>query len=187
MTGETAPTRVHVPPRRTVLILGATSAIARGVASEFAHRDYDLLLAGRELEELEMLASDLRIRHRVNVAARPFDALAFETHRPFFEECQAASGGTLTGVVLCFGYLGEQTTAQTDFGEARRVLDTNLVAAVSILNVTANDLEARRSGFLCALSSVAGDRGRQSVLGFWRLIMLLVRAIPERIFKRMRL
>jgi len=30
------------------------------------------------------------------------------------------------------------------------------------LNVAANDFEARRSGFLCALSSVAGDRGRQS-------------------------
>jgi hypothetical protein len=69
----------------------------------------------------------------------------------------------------------------------RRILDTNLVAAVSFFNVAAQDSEAKRSGFLCALSSVAGDRGRQSVLGFWRLIMLLVRAIPERIFKRMRL
>ena len=148
--------------RKTVLILGATSAIARAVASELARRGFDLLLAGRDVSELETMAGDLRIRYGGNVAARPFDALAFETHKPFFEDCLAASAGTLQGVVLCFGYLGDQASAQTDFRQARKILDTNLVAAVSILNVIANDFEAKRRGFLCALSSVAGDRGRQS-------------------------
>ena len=248
------------PRRKTVLILGATSAIARAVASEFARRGFELLLAGRDIEELETLARDLRIRHGVGVAVRPFDALDFATHRPFFEACRDASAGTLAGVVLCFGYLGDQISAQADFREARRILDTNLVAAVSIFNAAADDFEARREGFLCALSSVAGDRGRQSnyiygaakagltvylqglrnrlfragvrvitikpgfvdtamtfgrpgmflvaspdaagrrivkaimgrsdvayVPGFWRFLMLAVRSIPERVFKRMRL
>ena len=247
-------------PRETVLILGATSAIARAVASELARRGFDLLLAGRDAAELETLAGDLQVRYGGNAAARAFDALALETHKPFFEDCQAASSGTLHGVVLCFGYLGDQATAQADLVETRRILDTNLMAAVSIFNVIANDFEARRRGFLCALSSVAGDRGRQSnyiygsakaglsvylqglrnrlfhsgvrvvtikpgfvdtamtfgrpgmflvaspeaagrrivkaiiggddvayVPGFWRVLMLLIRAIPERIFKRMRL
>jgi decaprenylphospho-beta-D-erythro-pentofuranosid-2-ulose 2-reductase len=46
--------------------------------------------------------------------------------------------------------------------EARRVIDTNYTSAVSVLNLAADYLEQRRGGFICGLSSVAGDRGRQS-------------------------
>lgn len=245
---------------QTVLILGAGSAIARAVAGEFAGRGYDLLLAGRDPEELEALSADLRLRHGVQAQGQAFDALSFDTHEAFLEQCRRAAKDTLFGTVLCFGYLGDQTLAQNDFREARRILDTNLLGAVSILSLLANHLESKREGFLCALASVAGDRGRQSnyvygtakaglavflqglrnrlfasgvrvitikpgfvdtqmtygrpglflvaspqaagkrivqailrgadesyVPGFWRPVMLLIRSIPERIFKRMRL
>jgi short-subunit dehydrogenase len=42
------------------------------------------------------------------------------------------------------------------------MLDSNFTAAVSVLNLAADYFAARRGGFLCVLSSVAGDRGRQS-------------------------
>ena len=50
------------PQRGTVLILGAGSAIARAVAAEFGRRGYDLLLAGRDSEDLESLAASGRNR-----------------------------------------------------------------------------------------------------------------------------
>jgi short-subunit dehydrogenase len=244
----------------TVLILGATSAIARAVAAEFARRGFDLLLAGRDREELGRLGVDLRLRYGVQADARSFDALALDTHEVFVSDCRGASGEALAGAVLCFGYLGDQAVAQRDPSEARRILDTNLTGAVSVLSLLANHFESKREGFLCALSSVAGDRGRQSnyvygaakagltvflqglrnrlsaagvrvitikpgfvdtpmtfgkpklflvaspekaakeiakavlqgkdvsyVPGFWRPVMFLVRSIPERIFKRMKL
>ena len=246
--------------RSTVLVLGAASAIARAVAGEFARRGFDLLLAGRDREELDKVAVDLALRYGVRAQGLVFDALAFDSHAAFVEACREASRDSLAGAVLCFGYLGEQSAAQKDSAEARRVLDTNLVGAVSILSLLANHFEARRAGFLCALSSVAGDRGRQSnyvygaakagltvflqglrnrlfasgvtvttikpgfvdtamtwgrpgmflvaspqaaarsvvkavlkgddeayVPGFWRPVMLLIRLIPERLFKRMKL
>jgi decaprenylphospho-beta-D-erythro-pentofuranosid-2-ulose 2-reductase len=249
-----------VPPRPTVLILGAASAIARAVAGEFARQGFDLLLAGRDREELDKVAADLSLRYGVKAQGRAFDALAFDSHRAFVEACRETSRDSLGGAVLCFGYLGEQSAAQKDPGEARRVLDTNLVGAVSILSLLANHFEEKRGGFLCALSSVAGDRGRQSnyvygaakagltvflqglrnrlfssgvsvttikpgfvdtqmtwgrpglflvaspqaaakrivaavlkgedqayVPRFWRPVMLLIRLIPEKIFKRLRL
>lgn len=151
-----------VSPRRTVLVLGATSAIARAVAAEFARRGFDLLLAGRDLEEISLLAADLRVRFGVGAEGRRFDALDFESHRAAVEDYRRSCGDSLAGVVLCFGYLGDQTLAQTDPDEARRILDTNLSGAVSILSFLADHFEARREGFLCALSSVSGDRGRQS-------------------------
>ncbi len=244
----------------TVLVLGAVSTIARAVADEFARRGYDLLLAGRDAEELERLAADLRVRHEIRARALAFDALDFQAHRAFVEGCREASEDSLSGAVLCFGYLGDQSLAQADPAEAKRILDTNLVGAVSILGLLANHFEEKRGGFLCALSSVAGDRGRQSnyvygsakagltvflqglrnrlsrsgvrvitikpgfvdtamtfgrpgmflvaspqaaarrivkaalegkdqsyVPGFWRPIMLVIRLIPEKVFKRLRL
>jgi decaprenylphospho-beta-D-erythro-pentofuranosid-2-ulose 2-reductase len=260
MTNDTGGPGSHAPPRQTVLILGATSAIARAVAGEFARRGYDLLLAGRDGEELEAVAADLRLRYGVKTQGLIFDALAFDTHGAFVEDSRKASGDSLAGAVLCFGYLGDQSVAQKDPREAKRILDTNLLGAVSILSALANDFEEKRKGFLCALSSVAGERGRQSnyvygaakagltvflqglrnrlfasgvgvitikpgfvdtqmtygrpgmflvaspekvaraitkavlqgrdeiyVPGFWRPVLFLIRSIPERIFKRMRL
>jgi len=61
-----------------------------------------------------------------------------------------------------FGYLGEQAVAQSDFSEAQKIIDTNYTGAVSILNIVADDFEQRKSGAIIGISSVAGDRGRQS-------------------------
>jgi short-subunit dehydrogenase len=146
----------------TVLVLGGTSAIARSVASEFAARRFDVILAGREIAELETIAADLRLRHSVAAVPRKFDALAFESHPAFVEECRTACGNKLVGAVVCFGYLGDQAEGERNFEETRRIFDTNLLGAVSILNPIARHLEEKREGFVAAISSVAGDRGRRS-------------------------
>jgi decaprenylphospho-beta-D-erythro-pentofuranosid-2-ulose 2-reductase len=151
-------------PRRTVLILGATSAIARAVAAELAREGAALILVGRDLEELERSAADLRLRHGVEAAAERFDALDFDSHEGFFQSCLRrvdADPGEF-GVVLCHGYLPDQRQAASDPSVARRTIVTNYTSAGAIRNLAADYLEQRRGGFICGLSSVAGDRGRQS-------------------------
>ncbi len=145
-----------------VLVLGATSAIGRAVAQEFAAAGHDLILAGRDPQETARSAADLRVRHGVKVVVREFDAEAFDSHARFFEFCVNEVSGGLQGVVLCHGYMAEQADAQRDFELARRMIDVNYTSAVSILNLAANYFEQRRGGFIAAVSSVAGDRGRQS-------------------------
>jgi len=144
-----------------VLVLGPTSAIARATAGELAAAGHDLYLAGRDAEEIARLAADLHIRHGVRVAHGYFDALDPASHRAFMDgvlhEC-----GTLAGVLLAFGDLGDARTSRTDPEQALRVIATNFSGAVSILTLCANHLEERSGGFIIALSSVAGDRGRQS-------------------------
>jgi short-subunit dehydrogenase len=132
------------------------------VAEELASRGYDLVLAGRNSEELDAVATHLKLRYGVNTGHKAFDALALETHAAFVEECERAFGDSLEGAVVCFGALGDQAAAQKDVTEVKRILDTNLTGAASILGLLANHFEAKRRGFLCAISSVAGDRGRQS-------------------------
>ncbi|MDF1562883.1 MAG: SDR family oxidoreductase [Deltaproteobacteria bacterium] len=145
----------------TVLILGATSPIARGVAEAFARRGHPLCLAARSLEEAERLARDLELRFGIETGARAFEAEAVETHRDLLEAVDACRDG-LGGVVLAFGALGDAEEAARDFEAAAHLIDVNYRGAVSVLTHAAELLEQKGHGFLAVLSSVAGDRGRKS-------------------------
>jgi short-subunit dehydrogenase len=146
----------------SVLILGATSAIASALAREFAAHKIDLVLGGRDQEELGALASDLNLRYGVRAGVLFFDALDTAAHASTLRSFLSGAGDALEGVVVCMGYLGDQAKGQSDWEEARRILETNFTGCVSALNILANHFESKRAGFICAISSVAGDRGRQS-------------------------
>jgi len=143
---------------KQLLILGATSDIARALAYKYAGQSYNLTLAARNSDRLAELASDLEIRHQVKVERVEFDALDFGSHAAFYERLSPKPD-----LVACvFGYLGDQKKAQTDFEEAKKIIDSNYTGAVSILNIIANDFERRKAGTIIGISSVAGDRGRGS-------------------------
>ena len=146
---------------KTVLIAGATSAIAQGIAAGFARRGYEVLVAGRDLEETGRIAADLAVRYGVKSRALSFDATDFGSHQRFADALFQGGAG-LTGVVVCFGLLGDQATAAADPLAARRIVDVNFTGAATLLAPIANHLERQGSGFIAALGSVAGDRGRQS-------------------------
>jgi len=99
------------------------------------------------------------LRYGIGTSVHLVDALDPERHAAALAPCLTPD---LRGVVLAIGYLGDQRRAETDAGEARRILDTNLTGCVTALNVVAAHLARAGGGFVCALSSVAGDRGRQS-------------------------
>ncbi len=143
------------------LILGATSAIARATAHELAARGHSITLAGRDLAELQRDAADMRLRHGVKVFVSAFDAEAFDDHDSFLTQV-IEQGEGLEGVVLAFGYLGEQSRAAQEFAESLAIMQRNYVGAVSILNRCAEYLAGKGRGNIIAISSVAGDRGRQS-------------------------
>lgn len=148
-----------------IAILGATSSIGRALANEFAAGGARLVLAGRDLEHLETTAKDLAIRHKVDCRALAFDALAFETHASFaagLERSFPAESPGLDGIVVVYGDMAEQDDAQASFAVAKRMIDVNYTSVVSLFERLAPSFEQRGSGFLCAVGSVAGDRGRQS-------------------------
>lgn len=141
-----------------VLILGATSAIARSAAVAFAERGHPLFLAGRNQESLDRSAQDLRVRHGVTVHTGVFDAQNYATHAKFFDDVVSTMGG-LEGALLSFGYLGDPQAAAKRVDEAVTIISRNFTGAVSILTHVANYLEAQRGGFIVAVTAVAADRG----------------------------
>jgi decaprenylphospho-beta-D-erythro-pentofuranosid-2-ulose 2-reductase len=143
---------------KNVLILGATSDMALALARKFGNEKYSLTLAARNTERLNATQSDLQIRQGVMVDIVRFDALALDTHGSFYRGLT-----TRPDVVICvFGLLGDQLKAQLDWQSCQEILFSNYVGAVSILNIVANDMEQRRDGVIVGISSVAGERGRQS-------------------------
>jgi decaprenylphospho-beta-D-erythro-pentofuranosid-2-ulose 2-reductase len=147
--------------RKPILILGAASAIARSTAAVFAAKGYSLYLAGRDARELERLASDLEIRYRTEVRHGVFDAEDYDNHTRFVERVTDEMG-ELEGVLLAFGYLGGQPSAAQESADRVAVIARNLTGAINLLEPLAASLEHRGRGFIIGISSVAGDRGRQS-------------------------
>jgi decaprenylphospho-beta-D-erythro-pentofuranosid-2-ulose 2-reductase len=144
------------------LILGATSSIGKALARRLAAEGRGLIVAGRDEPELRAIADDLKIRYQVPIRVLRYDATDFDSHPALFATCAACEDGPLTGVVFCQGAMFDQAEAERDFALSRQMIDVNYTSAVSLLSLAAAHLARRGTGYLCALSSVAGDRGRQS-------------------------
>ena len=143
---------------KTILILGATSDVAVAIARRFANENYTLLLAGRDEETMKRTARDISIRAQADVRTIYFDAEDTRSHRDFYYSLDVTPDVS----VCVFGYLGDQQKAQTDWQEAARIIQVNYTGAVSILNIIASDYARNGKGTIVGISSVAGERGRQS-------------------------
>jgi len=141
-----------------VLIIGAKSDIAKATAREYAKNGYDLYLAARNVDELAEFAKDVITRTQRDIRLVELDILDYASHQAFYDNLDEKP----LGVISAIGYLGEQEKAQSDFDEAKQIIDTNYTGIVSLFNIIADDFEKRKSGFMVGISSVAGDRGRKS-------------------------
>jgi short-subunit dehydrogenase len=242
-----------------ILIVGATSGMAEAAARVWAQRGERLYLLGRDAERLQALAADLKVRGADIAGVGHFDAADLASHPAAVGAALAALGG-LDVALLAQGVLGDQAASAADAATALKELTVNALSIVSIATPLANALEAQGHGSLAIISSVAGERGRQSnyvygsakalvtafasglrnrlapqgvnvvtilpgfvatamtahlkqgplfasaatagrlivkavderkavayVPGFWRLIMAIIKAIPEPIFKKLKL
>lgn len=139
-----------------VLILGARSDIGLAVAHRFAAAGHPIQLAARAPETLEADRADLALRHGVAVTLHTFDVLDTASHPGF-----VADLGTLPQIAVCaVGLMGEQAGSQIDPAAAALVLRSNFEGPAAILGLLANRFEARGSGTIVGISSVAGNRGR---------------------------
>jgi short-subunit dehydrogenase len=146
---------------RRVLILGATSAIARATARLLARDGDALFLVARDAERLDVVAADLSLRGASRIGRLVADLDDFARHETILAEAVRALDG-LDVVFVAHGVLGDPANCRASFAEAAAVLRTNLLGPVSLLTLVANHFEERGAGTIVVISSVAGDRGRGS-------------------------
>lgn len=244
---------------KKILIIGATSAIAEATARLWAARGAALFLVGRNTGRLDAVAADLRVRGAASVDCYAMDACDTSVHAAMLEAANNALGG-LDVALIAHGSLPDQKACEVSVELTLKEIETNALSVIALATRLAETFEKQGSGTLAVISSVAGDRGRQSnyvygaakgmvslflqglrnrlakkgvqvltikpgfvdtpmtasfpkgalwakpeaiargivravergsdevyLPGFWRLIMLIIRHIPERIFKKLSL
>jgi decaprenylphospho-beta-D-erythro-pentofuranosid-2-ulose 2-reductase len=146
---------------RKVLIVGATSAIAEAVARIYAERGDALFLVGRNTQALDTVAMDLRVRGAVEVGFETMDANDLAAHQPMLDRAEQFLQG-LDTVLIAYGTLSDQKACEQSATLTVQEISNNAVSVAALLTHIASRLEQRRAGAIAVISSVAGDRGRQS-------------------------
>jgi decaprenylphospho-beta-D-erythro-pentofuranosid-2-ulose 2-reductase len=144
-----------------VLIIGASSAIAQSVAQIYAEEGGRLFLVARDAARLDVIADDLRVRGARQVDTLAADLLEHDRHPEIIEAALDAMP-ELDIVLIAHGVLPDQELCQASAESALESIDVNFLSVVSLLTPLANRLEERGGGTIAVISSVAGDRGRQS-------------------------
>ncbi|MBX7143045.1 MAG: SDR family oxidoreductase [Oligoflexia bacterium] len=144
-----------------VLIIGATSGMAMEVAKLYAERKCRLFLVARNSEKLAAVESDLKARGAESVAAQVVNLDETDKH-PALVAAARDFLGQLDVVLIAHGVFPEQAKCESDYRLTESVLRTNLLSPISLCTHLANVMQAQGGGTLAVISSVAGDRGRQS-------------------------
>jgi short-subunit dehydrogenase len=146
---------------RKILIVGATSAMAEACARLWAQRGDQLFLAARNAAQLQSLADDLKVRGAQRVGSMVFDATHLDQHATLLAQATRAMDG-LDTVLIAHGTLSDQTRAQSDVDYALSEIAINGTSVVALMTLAGEQLAKQGRGAIAVISSVAGDRGRQS-------------------------
>lgn len=145
-----------------IVIFGATSAIAQAAARLWAARGASLYLIGRNEDKLAALVEDLQARGGGRqVFSRQADLADSAGH----EELVATAWDALGGVdvaLIAHGTLPDQKACEVDPARTLAEINTNGLSVISLMSILANRLEVQKKGCIAVITSVAGDRGRQS-------------------------
>lgn len=146
---------------KKILIIGATSAMAEACARQWAARGDTLFLVARQTTALQAVAQDLGTRGGTVAGHATFDASTGLDAQALVRQAVEALGG-LDLALIAHGSLTDQARAETDAAYAAAELQVNGVSAVQLLAAIGAELGHRGQGCVAVISSVAGDRGRQS-------------------------
>ncbi|MFW8626612.1 SDR family NAD(P)-dependent oxidoreductase [Deinococcus sp. ME38] len=150
----TAPTPPWTPARPVVVLTGASSGIGLATATELAALGYALVLAARRADDLHALARRLDPSgHRV--IAVPTDVTSPESRRALVAAAQAHFGRidvliNNAGVTIERGWWWDDP-------DPLRVLRVNLDAPIELTRLVLPAMQARGSGHIVNIGSVAGQ------------------------------
>ena len=146
---------------KRILIIGATSSIAEHCARIWAAEGDVLHLVARNEQHVQLIASDLKVRGASEITTYCTDLNGMDKHEELLSSAEYALGEVDT-VLIAHGTLSNQKSCELSVHETLAEIQTNALSTISLLTLIANRFEARKSGTICVISSVAGDRGRAS-------------------------
>ena len=146
---------------KKILIIGATSAIAENAARIWAKAGCSLFLVGRSQERLNIIAKDLIVRGAAAVETFCIDLMQFDQQEAILNKAYTFLG-EIDVALIAHGTLSNQLACESSPQLTLQEIGVNALSVISLLTHLANRFEKRKSGMIAVISSVAGDRGRQS-------------------------
>lgn len=146
---------------KRVVIFGATSAVAVEVGRIYAQERAHILLVGRREQALNDIAVDLETRGALQTTALVYDLADFTRH----DELISAIFDNIdepNTFLFANGTLPDQKACEESYDHALVAIEQNALSQISLLTRLANVVEQRKAGTIAVITSVAGDRGRQS-------------------------
>lgn len=141
-----------------IVSVGATSAIAQGVVKEWLKPATEVVLVGRNKEELAKVKSDLEARGATATVliadlktAADVEKLAVEVFKKPVDKA-----------VIATGIMPSQDNMNKDLDSAERMLQINGTLTAILAHTFAQAGAVQRGLDLLVIGSVAGDRGRKS-------------------------
>jgi len=144
-----------------ILVFGATSAIAEQTCRIFAARGDALFLVARNTNRLDAISRDLELRGAKCLGSATLDINDAAKQHDIMQMAWDALG-VIDVVLIATGTLPNQLACQDSVELTLSEFHTNASAVIALLTPLANRFQAQGRGTLVVISSVAGDRGRQS-------------------------
>lgn len=147
---------------KKIVIIGATSLIAEHCARLWAAQNPDeLILVGRDLLKMDLVANDLRVRSPSTlIKCQEVDFESAEKIQLLAESL--SKGESIDLVLIAHGFLPDQSVCQRDLNIVHEALEVNGISPVLFAEAFAGCMATINHGVLAIISSVAGDRGRKS-------------------------
>jgi len=142
----------------TWIILGATSSMARAFARSVSAQGDAVFLAGRDMDDLKRMAADCLLRGAPVAEAIAFDARKPEGFAKIISRIEREDGQINAAVFV--GSMPDQSAIDADPGLIDGTVTDSFTGPARFLQMLAPVMEARGSGTVVGIGSVAGDRGR---------------------------
>lgn len=142
-----------------IAVIGASSGIGAALAVQMAQPGRTLALVARRSEELASVAAQVRAKGAQAVIA-VCDATDVTAVQASWDTLLAAMGGC-DALIYCAGVMPAVGPDEFDTAKDKWIIDVNVIGAMAWLNCGAGHMLTQKSGVLCGISSVAGDRGRR--------------------------
>ncbi len=171
---------------KNAVIFGASSTIALKVADILAQNGYNLVLLARNLECLQLDAQNLRVKYQnIQVNTLYYDASTIVNMPEIINQVKKIMP-SIDLLLVAHGNLPHQELCQKNWDDEYNSLLVNGLSVIQICHYFANVMLAQKYGTIAVISSVAGDRGRQSNYNYGTakgMINTYLSGLRSRLFK----
>ncbi|WP_230659428.1 SDR family NAD(P)-dependent oxidoreductase [Psychrobacter sp. I-STPA10] len=148
---------------KRALVFGATSGIAQEIIKILITEGCSVYCVSRNINKHEALIKDLNVRKDIsqNIGGEVIDLNRIEEHENIIYRALDFLG-EIDVVFMAQGVLPEHDKVIKEPAYVIDCINTNATNVIHLITIVTNVLLEQERGSIVVLSSVAGDRGRQS-------------------------